>query len=154
LALLRQGLRGLYTTGTQPAPHWLVWQAELYGYVGQPAEGLRLLAEARVQADTTGNYHALAELYRLQGECMLALSGMRASAAETCFREALAVARQQQAKALELRAAMSLSRLWQHQGKHAEAAALLAPIYAWFTEGFDTPDLQEAQALLSALTEA
>ena len=154
LALLRQGLRGLYTTGTQPAPHWLVWQAELYGYVGQPAEGLRLLAEARVQADTTGNYHALAELYRLQGEFILALSAARASEAETCFHEALAVAHRQQAKALELRAAMSLSRLWQHQGKRAEASALLAPVYAWFTEGFDTPDLQEAQALLSALTEA
>lgn len=154
LALLRQGLRGLYTTGTQPAPHWLVWQAELYGSVGQPAAGLRLLDEARVQADTTGNYHALAELHRLQGECVLALSAARASEAETCFHEALAVAQRQQAKALELRAAMSLSRLWQRQGKRAEASALLAPVYAWFTEGFGTPDLQEAQALLSALTGA
>lgn len=152
LALLRQGLQGLYTTGTQPAPHWLVWQAELYAYVGQPTAGLRLLDEASVQADTTGNYHALAERHRLHGECVLALSTSRDAEAEDWFYEALAVARRQQARALELRAAMSLSRLWQRQGKRAAAAALLAPVYDWFTEGFDTPDLQEAKVLLSALT--
>ena len=152
LVLLRQGLGGLYTTGTQPAPHWLVWQAELSGYAGQIEEGLRLLDEARIQADTTGNAHALAERHRLQGEFLLALAAAHASEAETCFHEALAVAQHQQAKALELRAAMSLARLWQRQGKRAEASARLAPVYAWFTEGFDTPDLQEAQALLSALT--
>ena len=151
LALLRQGLRGLYTTGTQPAPHWLVWQAELSGYAGHIDEGLRLLAEAWGQADITGNYHALAELHRLRGEFVLAVSAARASEAETCFQEALSVARRQQAKALELRAAMSLSRLWQQQGKGVEASALLGPIYAWFTEGFDTPDLQEARALLDEL---
>jgi predicted ATPase len=71
--------------------------------------------------------------------------------AETGFQTALAIARRQQAKALELRAAMSLSRLWQQQGKGDEARALLAPIYRWFTEGFDTPDLQEAKALLEEL---
>jgi predicted ATPase len=130
----------------------LVWQAELCGYAGRREEGLRLLDEARVKADTTGNYHALAELHRLQGEFALALSAARASEAETCFHAALTVARRQQAKALELRAAMSLSRLWQQQNKPDEASALLAPIYGWFTEGFDTPDLQEAQALLHVLT--
>jgi predicted ATPase len=132
----------------------LVWQAELSGYAGQIEEGLRLLDEARIQADTTGNAHALAERHRLQGEFLLALAAAHASEAETCFHEALAVAQHQQAKALELRAAMSLARLWQRQGKRAEASARLAPVYAWFTEGFDTPDLQEAQALLSALTGA
>ena len=71
--------------------------------------------------------------------------------AATCFQQALAIARHQQAKSLELRAAMSLARLWQRQGKRAEAYALLAPIYGWFTEGFDTVDLQEAKALLNAL---
>jgi predicted ATPase len=71
--------------------------------------------------------------------------------AEACFQRALDVARRQEAKSLELRAAMSLSRLWQHQGKRAEARELLAPIYGWFTEGFDTADLQEAKALLEAL---
>ena len=72
-------------------------------------------------------------------------------AAEACFQQALDVARQRQAKSWELRAAMSLSRLWQRQGKHAAARELLAPIYGWFTEGFDTPDLQEAKALLAEL---
>jgi predicted ATPase len=77
--------------------------------------------------------------------------GTPATEAEACFQQALDVARRQEAKSLELRAAMSLSRLWQQQGKQAEAHALLAPVYGWFTEGFDTADLQEAQALLDAL---
>jgi predicted ATPase len=75
----------------------------------------------------------------------------QAEEAEACLQQALAVARRQQARSLELRAAMSLCRLWQHQGKRTEAYALLAPIYNWFTEGFDTADLQEAQVLLEAL---
>ena len=74
--------------------------------------------------------------------------------AEACFQQALTIARRQQAKSWELRAAMSLSRLWQQQGKHAEAHALLAPIYGWFTEGFDTADLQDAKALLEELRAA
>jgi predicted ATPase len=151
LALLRQGLAALYHTGTQPAPHWLVWQAELYGYVGQPDEGLRLLEAALEQADATGNVHAVAELYRLKGEFFLALSAERVSEAAACFHQALTVARRQQAKILELRAAMSLSRLWQCQGKREEARLLLAEVYSWFSEGFATVDLQEARALLAAL---
>ncbi|MBM3226608.1 MAG: hypothetical protein FJZ47_22825 [Candidatus Tectomicrobia bacterium] len=151
LVLLRQGLQGLYVTGTRPAPHWLVWQAELCGYAGQLEDGLRLLDEAQLQADTTGNYHALAELHRLQGEFLLALAAERTAEAETCFQTALTVAQRQQAKTLELRAAMSLSRLWQQHDKHAAALALLSPIYDWFTEGLDAPDLQEAYALLQAL---
>jgi predicted ATPase/DNA-binding winged helix-turn-helix (wHTH) protein len=150
-ALLRQGLTALSTTGTQPAPHWLVWQADLYGAVGQPAAGLRLLEEAMVQADTTGNYHAVAELHRLKGECGLALSAERTAEAEACFHRALAMARRQQAKALELRAAMSLCRLWHRQAKRAAAWHLLAEVYGWFAEGFDTADLQEAKALLEEL---
>jgi predicted ATPase len=82
---------------------------------------------------------------------LLALSADNLAEAEACFQQALAVARRQQAKSLELQAAMSLSRLWQRQGKRAEARELLAPIYGWFTEGFDTADLQEAKALLEAL---
>jgi predicted ATPase len=150
-ALLRQGLTALSTTGTQPAPHWLVWQAELYGYVGQPAVGLRLLEQAMVQADTTGNYHAVAELYRLQGEFGLAVSAEQVAEAEACFHRALDLARRQQAKSLELRAAMSLCRLWQRQGKRDAARHLLAEVYGWFAEGFDTADLQEAKALLEEL---
>ena len=104
--------------------------------------------------DRTGGRWWEAELHRLQGELLLAQAGARQQVpeAETCFQQALDVARRQEAKALELRAAMSLSRLWQQQGKRAEAYELLAPIYGWFTEGFDTADLQEAKALLETLT--
>src|SRR5205085_5537098 len=103
--------------------------------------------------DKIGERDYEAELYRLQGELLLAQAGARQQVqeAEACFHQALAVARHQQAKSWELRTAMSLSRLWQQQGKRAEAYALLAPIYGWFTEGFDTADLQEAKALLEEL---
>jgi predicted ATPase len=90
-------------------------------------------------------------MYRLKGALLLARSAKQHAEAETCFLQALDTARQQQTKSLELRAATSLSRLWQQQGKRAEAQALLTPIYSWFTEGFDTPDLQEARALLDEL---
>jgi predicted ATPase len=90
-------------------------------------------------------------LHRLRGELLLQTAAPDALQAEDCFHQALAVARRQQAKSLELRAALSLSRLWRQQGKHAEAYALLALIYGWFTEGFDTADLREARALLDEL---
>jgi len=92
-----------------------------------------------------------AELYRLKGEILLARSAAHDAEAEACFRQALDIARHQEAKSWGLRAAMSLARLWQRQGKRAEARALLAPIYDWFTEGFDTADLREAKALLEEL---
>ena len=101
--------------------------------------------------DKTGERYWEAEIHRLKGELLLALSAEKYTEAETCFRQALDIARSQQAKSLELRAAASLSRLWQQQGKPAEASALLAPIYGWFTEGFDTADLCEAKTLLEAL---
>ena len=94
-------------------------------------------------------------MYRLQGELLLPAAGRQQQAEETpdaCFRQALERARQQQAKSLELRAAMSLSRLWQQQGKHDAARQLLSEVYAWFSEGLDTVDLQEARALLEQLT--
>src|SRR5207253_8586216 len=99
----------------------------------------------------SGRADVLAEAYRLQGEVLLCQAVPDVAQAETCFQQALTVARRQQAKSLELRAAMSLSRLWQHQGQRAAAYDLLAPVYGWFTEGFDTTDLQEAKALLEAL---
>ena len=92
-----------------------------------------------------------AEVYRLQGVLLLQRSHADVGQAEACFQQALDVARCQQAKALELRAALSLARLWQGQGQRTPARELLAPIYGWFTEGFDTADLQEAQALLQEL---
>jgi predicted ATPase len=103
--------------------------------------------------DTTGERWYEAELYRLKGELLLQHTGSDASQAEPCFQHALAIARRQQAKSLELRAAMSLARLWQQQGQRSEAHKLLAPIYSWFTEGFDTADLEEAKALLEELGE-
>ena len=93
----------------------------------------------------------LTEAYRLQGELVLRQAVPDTIQAEVCFRQALALARQQQAKSWELRAAMSLARLWQQQGQRAAAHALLADIHGWFTEGFDTADLREAERLLAAL---
>ena len=110
-----------------------------------------MLAEARAIADQTGEGLYVPELYRLQGELLLARSPDQATQAETWLHQALDIARQQQAKSWELRAATSLTRLWQRQGKRLEASALLAPIYGWFTESFDTADLQEAKALLEGL---
>jgi predicted ATPase len=114
-------------------------------------EGLHLLAEALAVAKDTGECRWDAELHRLTGELLLARSAEPHAEAETCFRQALTIANGQQAKSYELRAAMSLARLWQQQGKRAAAYELLAPVYGWFTEGFDTADLQEAQALLEEL---
>ena len=91
-------------------------------------------------------------MYRLKGELLLQQSTAQQGEAEEHLQQALTVAHHQQAKSLELRAAMSLARLWQQQGKRVEARELLAPVYGWFTEGFDTADLQEAKALLEALT--
>jgi predicted ATPase len=113
-----------------------------------------VLDEALALVHRTGERCYEAELYRLKGELLLQ-GGKRHKKlveVEERFRQAVAVARRQQAKALELRAAMSLGRLWQQQGKLAEARQMLAEVYGWFTEGFDTADLQEAKALLDALT--
>jgi predicted ATPase len=120
--------------------------------VGQAEEGLSVLAEALAAAHNSGECWREAELYRLQGELLLARSRENQIEAEACFHQALDVARHQQAKSLELRAAMSLSRLWQRKGKRQAAYDLLAPIYHWFTEGFDTADLQEAKTLLEELS--
>jgi predicted ATPase len=122
--------------------------AEAYGQMGQPEAGLKVLAEALTVVATTEARWWEAEIYRLQGELLLHLPSPDVSQAEASFHQALDVARRQQAKALELRAAMSLSRLWQRQGKRQEARQLLADVYRRFTEGFDTADLQTAKAML------
>jgi predicted ATPase len=132
-------------------PLYLALLAEAYGKVGQAEAGLTTVAEALAILDKSDERMWEAELHRLKGELLLQQMASHAPQAEACFRQALAVARRQQAKSWELRAAMSLSRLWQRQGKRGEARELLAPIYDWFTEGFDTADLQEAKALLDAL---
>jgi predicted ATPase len=152
LAEIRQGLAAYQTTGSALEwPHFLALLAEAYGKGGQADEGLHALAEALAAVEKTGEQFYEPELYRLKGELVLALAADKQPEAEACFQQALTVARQQEAKLLELRAAMRLGRLWQRQGKRAEARELLAPIYDWFTEGFDTTDLQEAKALLDEL---
>ena len=147
IRLLRQGLatRGRNVGQT----HNLAMLAEVYGKTGQPDTGLRVLDEL-LDVHMSGEHHYEAELYRLHGELLLQ-HGHRVEDGEARFCKALDVARRQHAKALELRAAMSLSRLWQRQGKRAEARHLLAEIYSWFTEGFACADLQTARALLEAL---
>jgi DNA-binding NtrC family response regulator/predicted ATPase/class 3 adenylate cyclase len=151
VAQMREGLAARRVTGIEVTEtYFLALLAEGYGRSEQPEEGLKLLAEALAAVDQSGVRFYEAELYRLKGALLLVQAGT-GHEAEACFRQALAVARRQQAKWLELRAAISLSRLWQHQGKHAEAHHLLAEVYGWFTEGFETPDLREAQALLTEL---
>jgi predicted ATPase len=156
IAQMRQGLAALRSTGAKRAlPYYLALLAEGYGAVGQVDEGLRVLAEAFAEVATTAERRWEAELHRVQGELLLRANGSGPKAEwtpEACFRQALAIARQQQAKSWELRAAMSLSRLWHQQGRRTEAYELLDPIYNWFTEGFNTADLQEAKALLGALS--
>jgi hypothetical protein len=116
------------------------------------AEGLAALAEARAAVAQTGDGRQWeGEIYRLTGDLLLQQAVPDEHQAETCLHQALDIARRQQAKSWELRAAMSLSRLWQRQGKRAAARELLTSIYGWFTEGFDTADLQEAKTLLYKL---
>ena len=124
--------------------------AEALGKAGAAEEGLGTLAEGLALVEQHGERVHEAELYRLQGELLL-LSGDHDTAAHACFQQALYVARQQQAQSLELRAAMSLGRLWQRQGERDTARQLLASVYGWFTEGFDTADIQDARALLESL---
>jgi DNA-binding winged helix-turn-helix (wHTH) protein/predicted ATPase len=152
LEQMLQGLQAIVASGqTVSRPLCLLLCAEVAGSHGRSEEGLRLLAEAMAVLAANGRGDLLAEGYRLQGELLLRQPSPDVSHAEACFQQALTIARTQQARSWELRAAMSLSRLWWQQGQRAEAAALLAPIYGWFTEGFDTADLQEAKTLLEAL---
>jgi len=132
-------------------PYYLALLAEASAQVGQTAEGLEALAEALATLARSRERWWEAELYRLRGELLLQHAVAQPGEAETCFQQALVVARRQQARSLELRAAMSLARLWQQHGKRAEAHELLAAVYGWFTEGFDTADLQEARILLEEL---
>jgi predicted ATPase/class 3 adenylate cyclase len=152
LAQMRQGLTAYRATGARSLGHWFhALLAEACGRAGQVEKGLRALEEALEALQITEDRFYEAEVYRLRGELLLQQSAEQQGEAEESFHQALTVARRQQAKSWELRAAMSLSRLWQQQGKHAEARQLLAEVYGWFTEGFDTADLQEARALLHEL---
>src|SRR5262245_20581917 len=153
LADIHQGLTLWESAGSRILrPYGLATLAEVYLQGGQPAPGLALVQEALALVHTTGERWYEAELHRLHGELTLAQSQVpgREAQAEACFHTALAIARRQPAKSWELRAALSLARLWQCQGKQDAARQFLAPIYGWFSEGFETADLQEAHALLAA----
>ena len=128
--------------------------AAAYAKVGQVEEGLSVLAEALTLSDKTGSRVGVVTLYVLKGWLLLIRSANNQAEAEAWFLKAVEIARQQQAKSLELRATLSLARLWQQQGKRHEAHNMLSKIYHWFTEGFDTKDLQEAKALLDELSES
>jgi predicted ATPase len=149
---LNQGLRAFRATGAEIAqPYFLALLAEAYGTIEQSEAGLTALADALTLVDTTGERWYEPELYRLKGELLLQQNSDNRTEAETCFQHAISIARSQQAKSFELRTATSLARLWQQQGKRQEAYDLLAPVYNWFTEGFDTADLKDAKALLEEL---
>ena len=151
LSQIREGLAAWRSTGSEMwRSQFLALLAESYGKDEQVEEGLRTVAEALAFVERTEERYYEAELYRLKGELTLQQS-QDAAEAETCFRKAIEIAQKQQAKSWELRAATSLARLWQGQGKRAEARELLAPVYNWFTEGFDTADLKDAKELLDAL---
>jgi predicted ATPase len=146
---IQQGLTALQVTGAQLThTFYVAMLAEAYGTLHQPQEGLRVLAEAFALADKYDERWWQAELHRLQGGLLLQHSPDNQAEAARQFHRAMAVARHQHAKSWELRTATSLACLWQSQGKRQEAYDLLAPVYEWFTEGFDTRDLQEAKALL------
>jgi predicted ATPase len=152
LAQVHQGLAAWRATGAAVSvPLFCTVLAEVSDHLGHTADGLQALAEAHTLVEQHEERWWEAEVCRLRGIVLLRQTGTSPAEAEAWVQRALDVARRQEAKSLELRAAMSLSRLWQHQGKRTEAYELLLPIYGWFTEGFDTADLQEAKALLDTL---
>jgi predicted ATPase len=150
LAQIQRSLAQFRARGdVQTIPHALTVVAGVYGQLGQPLKGLEALDEALGVLERTKERRREAEIHRLRGELLLSLPGERD--AEACFERALAVADEQSARMWELRAATSLARFWAGQGKRAQARDLLAPVYGWFTEGFDTADLKDAKALLDEL---
>jgi predicted ATPase len=153
MAQVRQGITAYRATGAAlHVPYFCTLLADVCDHLGYPTDGLQALAEAHALVEQHEERWWEAEVCRLRGVLLLQQPAIQQeAAAAACFQQALDVARRQEAKSLELRAAMSLARLWQRQGKRAAAYALLAPIYGWFTEGFDTADLQEAKVLLEEL---
>jgi predicted ATPase len=152
MAQMQQGMVVWQAMGAEvDRPYFLALLAEEYGKVDRKEEALSVLAEALALVHRSGDRYWEADLHRLKGEMLLIQAIPDKAQAETCFQHALDIARRQQAKSLELRAAMSLARLWQQQGKRDAARTLLMPVYGWFTEGFDTADLQKAKTLLEGL---
>jgi predicted ATPase len=152
IAELQAANQALLATGARLGSPWvLTLVADAHGKAGQPKEGLALVTGALELATDTHGREYEAEGHRVKGELLFAQSPPNEQEAEASFRRGLEVARRQSAKSWELRAATSLARLWRQQGRKDEARELLAPVYGWFTEGFDTRDLKEAKALLGEL---
>jgi adenylate cyclase len=152
MAQIRQGIAAHRATGAAVlVPYFCTLLADISAHPGHLKDGLQALAEAHTLVEQQEEHVWEAEISRLQGVLLLQQTETPPAEAETWLQRALDVARRQEAKSLELRAARSLARLWQEQGKQDEAHELLAPVYGWFTEGFDTADLQEAKALLEEL---
>ena len=150
--MICSGITALRSTGaTAWAPLFLPYLARAYAELGQFDDAWRCIGEAMTAIETTNEKWCEADIHRMAGEIALMSPEPDAAKAEAYFERALAVAREQQAKSWELRAAMSMARLWRDQGKPDQARELLAPVYGWFTEGFDTLDLKEAKALLDEL---
>jgi predicted ATPase len=152
IAEMQRGLAAKQAGGAQiKVPYNLGVLAAAYARAGRPVEALPLLTDAFERVEETGERWFEAELHRRKGEVVLCLSDADRAEAERCFHKAMSVAQAQGAKLWELRAATSLARLWRDQGRRAEAHDVLAPVYGWFTEGFDTADLKDARALLDEL---
>jgi predicted ATPase len=152
IAQVRQGITAWQATGAVvTVPYLYTVLAEVYAHMGHTEDGLQALAEAHTLVERLQERWWEAEICRLRGAMFLRQLGTPQAEAGGGLQRALDVARRQEAKALELRAAMSLAHLWQQQGRRDEARVFLAPVYGWFTEGFDTADLQEAKTLLKAL---
>jgi predicted ATPase len=150
---MEEGLAAYRATGAETGrPRWLSLLAEACIESGRLIDGLSVLAEALAGVETEGRQYE-AEIYRLRGELLLKQDHSNAAEAQKCFEQAIEIARNQSAKSLELRATMSLARLLALQGRRDEARTMLADIYGWFTEGFDTADLKDAKTLLDELNE-
>jgi predicted ATPase len=153
LTQMRHGFTAIGATGAKlRQPYYLDLMAEAHAQAGRPEAGLTLLAEALAGVSKYRECWREADLHRLYGELLLQLSSDNTAEAETSFQLAITIARRQSAKSLELRAAISLARLWQFQEKRRDAYDLLTPVYEWFTEGVDTADLIEAKQLLNELS--
>ena len=152
IAQIQEGLAAFRATGAELVrPYFLCLLAEACMETGRLDDGLSALTEALAAADEHEDRHYEAEMHRLKGELLLKQDDSNAAEAQSCFQRAIEIARKQSAKSLELRATMSLARLLAKQGRRDEARAMLAEIYDWFTEGFDTADLKDAKALLDEL---
>jgi class 3 adenylate cyclase/predicted ATPase len=151
--IITSGLTALRSTGsTNFMPWYLLYWGVAHAELHRFDNACRCVGEAMMAMETTQEKWCEAEVHRIAGEIALKMPERNAAKAQACFERALTVARAQQARSWELRAAMSMAQLWRDEGKQNEARELLAPVYGWFTEGFDTPDLKEAKALLDELS--